>query len=128
MTHRIFVDSDILIEYLHQNLKAQAFFKQQKGKGAELWTGAMQRAEIVFFMRPQEEADTLAFLRRLKTAEVDEDLVDMAGKLYRKWNPSHGIDINDAFLAATAINRNGHLYTQNLKHYPMRELTVSRGW
>ncbi len=37
---------------------------------AELWTGALQRAEIVFFMRPDEERPTLSFLSRFKTEAV----------------------------------------------------------
>ena len=44
----------------------------------------MQRAEVVFFMRPEEEAATELFLSQLKTAPVTQEIVDVAGRLYRK--------------------------------------------
>jgi hypothetical protein len=37
-------------------------------KGIELWTGALQRAEVVFFMRPGEVSATMSLLSRFKTA------------------------------------------------------------
>lgn len=48
--------------------------------------------------------------------------------LYRVWHPSHGIDINDAILAATAATTGGKVYTQNRKHYPMTDVVVVKAW
>ena len=31
---------------------------------------------------------------------------------------AHGVGLNDALIAATAVNRNACLYTLNVKHYP----------
>ena len=81
----------------------------------------MQRAEVVFFMREKEELNTLLFLSQFKTDAVDQLAVDRAGVLYRKWNSSHGIDVNDAFLAAQAILTGSKIYTLNIKHYPTQE-------
>jgi len=50
--------------------------------------------------------------------------VDAAGVIYRRWHPSHGIDVNDAFLAATAIQTGGEIFTLDAKHYPMPGVTV----
>jgi predicted nucleic acid-binding protein len=97
-------------------------------RGVELWTGALQRAEVVFFMRPDEESDTLSFLSRFKTEPVTQEVVDAAGSMYRKWNPSHGIDVNDAVLAATAALTGGSIYTLDTKHYPMPEVGVKKAW
>jgi predicted nucleic acid-binding protein len=55
-------------------------------------------------------------------------IVDHGGDLYRRWHPSHGIDIHDAILAATVAATGGKIYTQNLKHYPMPDVAVSKGW
>lgn len=96
--------------------------------GTELWIGALQRAEIVFFMRPREEAATLSFLSRFRTESVTREFVDEAGAFYRHWHPSHGIDVNDAILAATVASTGGKIYTQNLKHYPMPDVAVLKGW
>ena len=84
----------------------------------------LQRAEIVFFMHENEKATTMRLLSRFKTAPVTAEIVDDAGTLYRRWNPSHGIDVNDAVLAATAMRTGGRIYTLNLKHYPMPDVVV----
>lgn len=39
---------------------------------------ALQRAEVVFFMKPEEEAATRAFLSRFKTEPVTQAIVDGA--------------------------------------------------
>jgi len=94
----------------------------------ELWTGALQRAEVVFFMRPEEEEATELFLSQFKTAPVNQSIVDTAGALYCKWHPSHGIEVNDAILAATAIKTGGRIFCLNRKHYPMPEALVKKAW
>jgi predicted nucleic acid-binding protein len=126
---RVYVDSDILIWHLRGEAKAASLLRTlAKEPGTELWTGALQRAEIVFFMRPAEEPATLSFLSRFRTEAITQEIVDGAGALYRRWHPSHGIDVNDAMLAATAASTGGRIHTQNIKHYPMPDVAVIRGW
>jgi predicted nucleic acid-binding protein len=126
---RAYVDSDVLIWHLRGKSKAFDFLKELRSKAEyELWVGALQRAEVVFFMRPGEEDKTELFLSEFATAPVDREIVDVAGRLYRSWNPSHGIDVNDAFLAATALKTGGKIYTLNRKHYPMPDLLVEQAF
>lgn len=126
---KAYIDSDILIWHLHGKRKALKFLRGLRDGGEyELWTGALQRAEVVFFMRPEEEEATGLFLSQFKTAPVDQLVVDTAGELYRKWHPSHGIDVNDAILAATAILTGGVIFCLNRKHYPMPEVLVKKAW
>jgi len=126
---RAYIDSDILIWHLRGNRKALDFLKNLRNdKAYELWTGAMQRAEVVFFMRPEEEDSTLLLLSQFKTASVDQGIVDQAAALYRRWHASHGLDINDAILAATAAQTGGQIYCLNRKHYPMPDLLVKKAW
>ncbi len=126
---RAYVDADVLIWHLRGDAQAMAFLcgLQDRGEYA-LWTGAMQRAEVVFFMRPEEEAATRLFLSQFKTAPVSAETVDRAGGLYRKWHPSHGIDVNDALLAATALETGGRIFCLNVRHYPMPGVLVERAW
>jgi|SRR5208283_3289877 len=124
---RAYIDSDILIWHLRGDHKALDFLKElQAKKEYELWIGAIQRAEIVFFMRKEEEKTTLLFLSQFKTAPIDQSMVDAGGILYRKWHPAHGLDINDALLAATAMQTGGKIYCLNKKHYPMPEIIVEK--
>jgi len=126
---RVYVDSDILIWHLRGERRATAMLRRVDGRvGMELWTGAMQRAEVVFFMRREEEQRTMSFLSRLRTQAVTQDIVDLAGSFYREWNPSHGVDVNDALLAATVATTGGKIVTLNVKHYPMGGVTVEKGW
>lgn len=126
---RAYIDSDILIWHLRGESKAASLLRRVAGeRGTELWIGALQRAEIVFFMRPQETVATRAFLSRFKTAGVTQAIVDDAAEVYRTWHPSHGIDVNDAILAATVATTGGKIYTQNVKHFPMPDVAVAKGW
>jgi len=126
---RAYIDSDILIWHLRGERKALDFLKRLRNEKAyELWTGAMQRAEVVFFMRPGEEDSTLLLLSQFATAPVDQNVIDNAATLYRRWHPSHGLDINDAILAATASQTGGQIFCLNKKHYPMPDLLITKAW
>ena len=79
-------------------------------------------------MKPGEEAATRAFLSRFKTESVTQTIVDHGAEFYRRWHPSHAIDVNDAILAATAAATGGKIVTQNVKHFPLPDVTVVKGW
>lgn len=126
---RAYIDADVLIWHLRGNRRALDFLRGLRAEGGhELWVGAMQRAEVVFFMRPEEEQQTMLFLSQFKTAPVNQDIVDAAAASYRQWHPSHGLDINDALLAATALQTGGQVFCLNTKHYPMPGFPVKRAW
>ena len=126
---RAYIDADVLIWHLRGEKKAKDLLMHlREQERYDLYTGAMQRAEVIFFMRVDEEKATELFLSQIKTESVDQKIVDVAGALYRKWNPSHGIDVNDAILAATAIQTGGRIYTLNIKHFPMPEINVQKAW
>ena len=126
---KAYVDSDVLIWHLRGERKALRFLQRLRdSEENELWTGVMQRAEIVFFMKPEEETRTLLFLSQFKTASIDQRIVDVAAMLYRRWQPSHGLDINDAILAATIMQTGGQIFCLNTKHYPMPGLLVKKAW
>lgn len=126
---KYFIDSDILIWHLRGRKEAKQRLRSfVERNDVELWIGAMQRAEIVFFMRGDEEKNTMALLSLFKTHPVGQAIVDQAGIFYRQYHPSHGIDPNDAILAATVLLHGGRIVTQNISHYPMTEIQIERGW
>jgi predicted nucleic acid-binding protein len=126
---KAYIDSDVLIWHLRGERKALNLLRKLRNKEKfDLWIGAMQRAEVVFFMRPSEEMATLLFLAQFQTAPINQEIIDRAGEFYRKWNPQSGTDISDAILAATVLHTGGKIYTLNIKHYPMTEITVQRAW
>ena len=126
---RAYVDSDVLIWHLRGEVKAATLLRRLAERvEMELWLGALQRAEILFFMRTDEETATLRLLSQFKTEAVTQTIIDHAARYYRRWQPSHGIDVNDAILAATVTLTGGCIYTLNVKHYPMPEVAVIRAW
>jgi len=126
---KLFFDTDILIWHLRGDERALRFLEETAKKpAAEWWTGALNHAEVVFFMRPGEESRTELFLTRFNTHPVDTDIIDAAAAMYRRWNPSHGMDINDAVLAATVEKAGGMLYTLNIKHFPVNTFLVEVPW
>jgi hypothetical protein len=53
---RAYIDADILIWHLRGKNRARSFIRTiQDGNEYELLIGAMQQAEIVFFMRPMKK-------------------------------------------------------------------------
>jgi predicted nucleic acid-binding protein len=126
---RAYIDSDVLIWHLRGAAKALRFFeKLVQQPDCRFWIGAMQRAEIAFFMREDERQKTELLLSQFSTAPVTQSTVDAASELYRQWHPSHQLDINDALLAATVMETGGTIYTLNTKHYPMPGVAVERAW
>jgi len=75
---RVFVDSDVLIWHLRGQGEAKRLLGELlEREDLDLWIGAMQRAEIVFFMRDEEEKTTLDLLSLLKTDTIDQAIVDL---------------------------------------------------
>ncbi|MGE5594427.1 MAG: PIN domain-containing protein [Hyphomicrobiales bacterium] len=125
----VFIDADVLIEHLRGRSAALEFIERLlHAPDTELWTSAIQRAEVLFHTRAGEESRVDRLLRNLRTAPVTEEVVEFAAELYRRWNPSHGTGRNDAILAATVMLARGTLYTQNTRHFPMPGLDVRPGW
>ena len=126
---KAFFDTDVLIWHLRGDNRALDFLKAMSQKsGIEWWMSAINRAEIVFFMRPEEKEKTMLFLTRFQTHPVDAAIIDTAADFFKKWNPSHEMDINNAILAATVETCGGVLYTLNEKHYPVPSIVVEKAW
>jgi predicted nucleic acid-binding protein len=126
---RAYVDSDVLILHLRGDENATEFLRTLAADpDYELWIGALQRAEIAFFVRTGEEDSTDLLLSQFKTANVDQRIVDSAAKLYWKWRPGHKLDLHDVLLAATVMETGGTVFTLNKKHFPMTDIVVKKAW
>jgi predicted nucleic acid-binding protein len=65
-----------------------------------------------------------SFFDALTCLPTDYETGRLAGDLMRKFAKSHGLEIPDALIAATAIQHSAALWTRNRKHYPMPQLTL----
>ena len=67
---KAYIDSDIFIWHLRGERDALNFLqKTRASQEYELWTGSMQRAEAIFFMRPEEDMTKL-FLSQFKQHQL----------------------------------------------------------
>jgi predicted nucleic acid-binding protein len=79
---------------------------------AELWAGA----------RPSEYAALEALFDALLCVPIDAAVGRRAGEYLRRYRKSHAVELGDALIAASAVERGARLWTRNRKHYPMPEL------
>jgi predicted nucleic acid-binding protein len=79
-------------------------------------------------MKPIEEDATNAFLDGLISVAVDIPIARRAGFMLAE-NRARGVTVGiaDAIIAATALHLNVPLLTNNVEHYPFKDLKVVRG-
>ena len=67
----------------------------------------------------REERDIEAVCAPLKWLPITQEIAKGGGSFLRHFRKSHGIDIPDAIIAATAEHHGLRLATLNVKHFPM---------
>ncbi len=113
------VDTSILIDHLRGHQAAARVLEDERA-GDALHASEITRLEVLAGMRPAEEDRTRALLSTLTWHAVGTEVAEEAGKLGRRWLPSHnGIDGAYLAIAATATLIGGRLLTLNIRHYPM---------
>lgn len=120
----VLVDSDVLIEVSRgrdqEILSSWVNLSQSDSTilyspvtEAELWAGA----------RPREHEALTNLFRTLLCAPIDRETGRQAGDYLHQYRKSHGLELGDALVAATALLSDAELWTRNRKHYPMKELS-----
>ncbi len=121
----ILLDSDVILEVLRAKdrslLVKWSVLIESKD---EIFFSPLTAAEIWPHVRPNEHAAISRFFRPLSCAKIDYNIGHLAGELFRQYGKSHDVEIADALIAATAIQNQAALWTQNRKHFPMAELTL----
>lgn len=119
------MDSDIVIEVLRRrdaeiasrwiDLGASgALVVYSPVTAAEVWQGAWDR----------EHGDIDAIFALMTAVPIDADIGRRAGHYLRLYRASHGLDLGDALIAATASIHGVPLWTRNRKHYPMKDVRL----
>jgi predicted nucleic acid-binding protein len=110
------VDTDVLIDFLRG---VDASVKLLLAM-PELHISAVSVAELFAGVRSaKEERDLVRLIDECEVQDVTRDIASLAGQLKKKYFASHGVQIPDALIAATATQHELALYTLNVKHYPM---------
>lgn len=119
-------DTNILIDHLKGKKEATAILsKCAEGKNLILCS-VITVIELQTGMRTDEERQLARFLMAFEKKEVTEQIANIAGKYMNEYRESHGINMADAIIAATARNCGAKLYTLDKKHYPMADIEIVR--
>jgi len=121
------LDTDIAIDFLRRRTYARKLLEYWAGEGL-LAISTLTHLEIYQGMKAGEEGGTNAFLDGLISVVVDIPIARRAGTIVGELR-AKGMTtgIADAIIAATALQLNAPLLTNNVEHYPFPGLKVIRG-
>ncbi len=119
---KILFDSDVLIEHLRGNSQVTSQMNALYESQNILAYTPVSEAEIFRGLRSNERQKTEAILVHFECLDLNQLVGRKAGEYLKQYSRSHGLEIPDALIAATASIYRFHLCTFNWKHYPMREV------
>jgi predicted nucleic acid-binding protein len=120
----VLVDSDIVIEVCRErDHDILSKWRELGQSGRAILYSPVTAAELWSGVRPREHEALMDFFRALLCAPIDYETGRQAGDYLRQYRKSHGLQISDALIAATALLNHAELWTRNRKHYPMKELS-----
>lgn len=111
------LDTCVVIDYLRDRPEAVEFIRHMAERPA---VSAVTTAELYAGIRnAREHAQVEGLLGRTSICDVDEQIGRIGGLHCRQYNRSHGVEIPDALIAATAQVHGARLVTRNIRHFPM---------
>lgn len=117
MTNNFLLDSNILVDYLRNRSGAVEFVD---GLSNVPKISAITVAELYSGVREGREREILdQLISDIAVVDVDREIAVTGGLLRRRYLKSHGLEIADAIIAATAQIEGSELVTLNKKHFPM---------
>jgi predicted nucleic acid-binding protein len=120
----VLVDSDILIEVSRgKNADIVARWMDLSNSDAAVLYSPVSVAELWAGARPNEHDALNNLFGALRCAPIDKEAGRQAGTWLRKYRLSHGVEVADALIAASAVANSAELWTRNRKHYPMKEVS-----
>ncbi|MFH1636241.1 MAG: type II toxin-antitoxin system VapC family toxin [Chloroflexota bacterium] len=120
----ILIDTDIVIDHFHGHQAALDHLSDALAAGETLAVSVVTVTELLGGMRAGEEDRTERLLDMFYIIDVNEAISRTAGFYLRQYRRSHNMDFGDALIAATAQDTVAILYTRNIRHYPMDDITV----
>ena len=120
----ILLDSDVIIAWLRgYQPVADAIMNLLESGHTLLWT-PVSIAEIFAGARKNETTRLEALFQILETLPISESIGKKAGHFLQKYSRSHGVELGDALIAASASLASLSLWTIHKRHYPMPEVQL----
>ena len=120
------LDTDILIDFLRGRGEARALLASNEAAAERPFISVVSVSELWAGSRRAEKAATGALLSTLNKIPVSEKIAAVAGNFLNAYRRTHGVELADALIAATAVEINATLVTRNVKHHPMPALRILR--
>jgi predicted nucleic acid-binding protein len=118
----ILLDSDIIIAWLRgMDPIAGEIVRLCETRNRLLWT-PVSVAEIFTGVRSAEHSQVSRLFLILEIVPIDAAIGRKAGEYLQKYARSHGVELGDALIAASAHCSESPLWTLNKKHYPMKDI------
>lgn len=111
------LDTCILVDLLRRNERAE---RAILGRDDRPYVCPASAMELLAGARSQREEERIeAVMASFRWAAIDDAVFRLGGSYLRHFRASHGIDVLDALIAATAEHHGLGLATLNVKHFPM---------
>ncbi len=111
------LDTCVVIDFLRGVASAENFVRSLAEKPS---ISAVTVAEVFAGLKSQkEEREARAFLASCVVLTLLPSMAETAGAFMRHYRGSHGLEIADTLIAATAEHHRLDLATLNVKHFPM---------
>jgi predicted nucleic acid-binding protein len=119
----LLLDSTVIVDVLRGSNQRRRKLAVLVEHGHLLATSSLNIAEIYAGMRSGEEPRATAFLDSLRCFPITKPIARLAGTLKMQWAAKgHTLSIDDMFVAATALEHDLPLVTDNRKHFPVHGL------
>ncbi len=114
---KLLFDTDVLIEYLRGKDEAKSYIDSIQDI---IYMSSITMAELYAGVRKGTESRKLEiFIETFEVISLNSTIAKIGGLYRNQYNPSHGIGLADALIAATAKEIDAQVITFNIKHFPM---------
>ena len=121
----VLVDSDVLIEVMRaRDADLASRWDVLSNSATSILYSPVTEAELWAGARLNEHKALTNLFLTLICVPITADIGRSAGKYLRSFRKSHGTQMGDALIAASAVSRGAQLWTRNRKHFPMNDLAL----
>ena len=119
----VLLDSDVIIEVLR--VRSPDIARQWTtvvNTDEPLFYSPVSLAEVRHGMRDREREMIERMFSGMTCIPIEQEIGRRSGDYLRSFHTSHSLALGDALIAATASVHQLRLWTQNRKHFPMKDL------
>jgi predicted nucleic acid-binding protein len=119
------LDTSVIVDVLNEKKNRRLLLKQLVAQGHILACCPINVAEVCAGMRAKEEEKTRVLIGSLEYFPISLAVAELGGLLKRDHRRAGAtLSLTDAMIAAVAIHHQVTLITDNVKDFPMKELTL----